>query len=226
MRYLWVTSLFTRLLTEIDRVFGNYVVVFAGDWRQCLPVIPRGSDSEIINATLKFSYLWKLIEVHHLTTNMRVKQCESEQGKVFADYLLSVGDGTVSDDEMIRIPEEMQIQPETLEALIISVFPDLTKNSINSKWLGERAILCPTNEQAKEVNDLVSMRFPGEETVYKSSDTTENNNIDFKPEFLNSCDLPGLAPHCLKLNKAFVGLGSCDNVQAERSFFEYANWFE
>ena len=28
------------------------------------------------------------------------------------------------------------------------------------------------------------------------------------------------------LNKAFVGLGSCDNVQAERSIFEYANWFE
>ena len=26
------------------------------------------------------------------------------------------------------------------------------------------------------------------------------------------------------LNKAFVGLGSCDNVQAERSIFEYANW--
>ena len=26
------------------------------------------------------------------------------------------------------------------------------------------------------------------------------------------------------LNKAFVGLGSCDNVQTERKIFEYANW--
>ena len=25
-------------------------------------------------------------------------------------------------------------------------------------------------------------------------------------------------------NKAFIGLGSCDNVQTERSIFEYANW--
>ena len=25
-------------------------------------------------------------------------------------------------------------------------------------------------------------------------------------------------------NKAFVGLGSCDNVQTERKIFEYANW--
>ena len=28
----------------------------------------------------------------------------------------------------------------------------------------------------------------------------------------------------LKRNKAFVGLGSCDNVQTERKIFEYANW--
>ena len=28
------------------------------------------------------------------------------------------------------------------------------------------------------------------------------------------------------INKAFVGLGSCDNVQTERSIFKYANWFE
>ena len=26
------------------------------------------------------------------------------------------------------------------------------------------------------------------------------------------------------INKAFVGLGSCDNVQTERKIFEYANW--
>jgi len=28
----------------------------------------------------------------------------------------------------------------------------------------------------------------------------------------------------INLNKAFVGLGSCDNVQTETSIFEYANW--
>ena len=27
-------------------------------------------------------------------------------------------------------------------------------------------------------------------------------------------------------NKAFVALGSCDNVQTERSIFEYANWLK
>ena len=70
--------------------------------------------------------------------------------------------------------------------------------------MGERAILCPTNEQAKEVNELVSRKFPGVERIYKSSDTTDENSSDFTPEFLNSCDLPGLAPHCLKLKKGML----------------------
>ena len=35
-----------------------------------------------------------------------------------------------------------------------------------------------------------------------------------------------LYPACLSLrvNKAFVGLENCDNVQTERSILEYANW--
>ena len=190
-----------RMLFENDDVFGNLVVVFAGDWRQCLPIVPRGSDGQIVDATLKFSYLWKFINVFNLKINMRIQLSNSEEGLEFSKYLLAVGDGSCVGGEMVQIPEDMQIQPNKLEALIDFVFPNLEQNSKNSTWLSERAILCPTNVQAKEVNDLVSSRFPGEERVYKSSDSTDDMNIDFTPEFLNSCDLPGLAPHCLKLKQ-------------------------
>ena len=64
--------------------------------------------------------------------------------------------------------------------------------------------LCPTNEQATEVKELVSRRFPGTENIYKSSDKTDENNVDFSPEFLNSSNMPGLAPHCLKLKKGML----------------------
>ena len=41
----------------------------------------------------------------------------------------------------------------------------------------------------------------------------------------NSCDNKLQSPpQRPEINKAFVGLGSCDNVQTERSIFEYANW--
>ena len=41
--------------------------------------------------------------------------------------------------------------------------------------------------------------------------------------------LPGFGTNLLvigfqELNKVFVGLGSCDNVQTESSIFENANW--
>ncbi|XP_058751175.1 uncharacterized protein LOC131624239 [Vicia villosa] len=40
-----------------DKVFGGKVVVFGGDFRQILPVVPRGSRSDIMHATINASYL-------------------------------------------------------------------------------------------------------------------------------------------------------------------------
>ena len=40
-----------------NQIFGGKVIVFGGDFRQILPVIPRGSRSDIINATINSSYL-------------------------------------------------------------------------------------------------------------------------------------------------------------------------
>ncbi|XP_058745886.1 uncharacterized protein LOC131618736 [Vicia villosa] len=38
-----------------SEVFGGKVVVFGGDFRQILPVIPRGSRSDIVHATINAS---------------------------------------------------------------------------------------------------------------------------------------------------------------------------
>ncbi|GBN53353.1 hypothetical protein AVEN_221601-1 [Araneus ventricosus] len=38
---------------------GGLIVVLAGDFRQTLPVIPRGTIADEIKACLKSSYLWK-----------------------------------------------------------------------------------------------------------------------------------------------------------------------
>ena len=88
--------------------------------------------------------------------------------------------------------------------MVHSASPDLQENSKSRIWLSERAILCPTNQQAKEVNDLITEQFPGDAKNFKSSDTTTDNNPEFSPEFLNTLDLPGMAPHCLKLKKGML----------------------
>ena len=194
-------------LFEVDSPFGNIVVVFAGDWRQCLPIVPRGSDAQIIDACLKSSYLWSIVKVHKLTENMRVKFSGSEDCKAFSEYLLSIGDGLTGIDgtNEMEIPDDMQLPEEAgLEGLIDFVFPDLMANAKDPTWLGERAILCPTNEQADEVNMRVADKFPGDYKIYKSCDTTENNSHEYPMEFLNSMNLPGIAPHALFLKVGMV----------------------
>ncbi|KAI3695198.1 hypothetical protein L1987_78188 [Smallanthus sonchifolius] len=41
-----------------ELLFGGKVIVFGGDFRQILPVIPNGSRQDIVNASLSSSYIW------------------------------------------------------------------------------------------------------------------------------------------------------------------------
>ena len=187
-----------REVREVDKPFGGLCTVFSGDWRQTLPVIPQGSESQIVDACLKFSYLWEFITVFHLTENMRVKLSGSPRMEEFSQWLLTIGDGTCGEGEL-TIPEEMKTTEDSLESLIDSTFEDVDNNYKDSKWLAERAVLCPTNTEADEVNNFMVEKFHGEKIEFKSIDTTEENSPDYTPEFLNTCSLPGIAPHLLRL---------------------------
>jgi ATP-dependent DNA helicase PIF1 len=76
------------------------VIVFTGDFRQVLPVVPRGSRAQIVGASLKKSVLWEGITVLHLTENMRAQILlrngaanDAAHQQAWADDLLRVGDG-------------------------------------------------------------------------------------------------------------------------------------
>ncbi|XP_024947845.1 ATP-dependent DNA helicase PIF6-like [Cephus cinctus] len=53
------------------RLFGGAMVLLAGDFRQTLPVIPRSTAADELNACLKASHLWRYVKKIELTTNMR-----------------------------------------------------------------------------------------------------------------------------------------------------------
>jgi hypothetical protein len=57
---------------RLDIPFGGKVVVLGGDFRQILPVIPKGTRQEIVHTTINSSSLWDFCEVLTLTTNMRL----------------------------------------------------------------------------------------------------------------------------------------------------------
>lgn len=56
-----------------NSIFSGKVIVFGGDFRQILPVVPRGIRSGIIHSPLNASYIWNDCEVLTLTINMRLQ---------------------------------------------------------------------------------------------------------------------------------------------------------
>lgn len=55
---------------KCELIFGGKVVVFGGDFRQILPVIPRGDRSDIVHTSINASYIWDHCQVLTLTQNM------------------------------------------------------------------------------------------------------------------------------------------------------------
>jgi hypothetical protein len=51
--------------------FGRMVMVFGSDFRQLLPIVPRGTRAQIMDATLLRSYIWKDVWKICLTRNIR-----------------------------------------------------------------------------------------------------------------------------------------------------------
>ena len=75
-------------ITGCRSQFGGKVIVFGGDFRQVLPVVRRGTRAEIVNATLRKSYLWEDIRQIKLWRNMR-----AQTDPWFSDFVLRVGNG-------------------------------------------------------------------------------------------------------------------------------------
>ncbi|OMP11284.1 DNA helicase PIF1, ATP-dependent [Corchorus olitorius] len=84
-----------------SKPFGGKTIVFGSDFKQILPVIPYGSKSQILNATITSSDLWKECRLLALKTNMRflrkgMDEDERNQMREFAEWILKIGDGKIS----------------------------------------------------------------------------------------------------------------------------------
>lgn len=61
-------------ICENDSLFGGKVIVFGGDFRQVLPVLPQKTQHEAVEASLVSSFLWTHFQKFTLTENMRAKE--------------------------------------------------------------------------------------------------------------------------------------------------------
>nr|XP_009626438.1 uncharacterized protein LOC104117138 [Nicotiana tomentosiformis] len=136
-----------RDIMDINEPFDGKVMVFGGDFRQVLPVVPKSTRAETINASLVTSYLGNKMEKIQLTRNMRARA-----DPTFNDFLQRIGNGdepTIRDD-MVLLPEKLIIKHDGdstgEDNLIREIFPSLDEKSSCAKYMTERAILASRNE--------------------------------------------------------------------------------
>jgi len=211
-----------RDIRNDNRPYGGVSMVYGGDWQQTLPVVVKGTREQIIDVCLKCSYLWREVQVLHLTQNMRLGgQNACQEDRDFAKWLLDVGSGRATDDTLcVKLPEAMVLQQNSLECLINTIYPGLSEipaNHRQDKFFMERTILSARNEEVDELNQQLLDPFAGEEVVFHSADTalTEeglDSGFEYPTEYLNTVKGSGLplAKLCLKVGCPVMVLRNLD----------------
>ncbi|KAL9235702.1 hypothetical protein vseg_010441 [Gypsophila vaccaria] len=75
-------------LCDSKLLFGGKVIVFGGDFRQILPVVPRKSVFEVIGESLVASSIWLQLTKFRLSKNIRAREDPE-----FSGFLLALGNG-------------------------------------------------------------------------------------------------------------------------------------
>ena len=204
-----------RDITEVEMPFGGKIVLFAGDFRQILPVVRGGSRAQIVNACMKSSPLYRNIKSVELTENMRLEALRqdpqaSREALEFPNFLLKEGDGKVEMDAHgnIQLPPYIRKIFETAN-LCEHIYAEIEQKYNDKEWLKNRTILTTKNRTLKLINDSVGSKFPGELRTYLSADKVESDETgedgpQYPVELLNSLTAGSALPdHELCLKKGY-----------------------
>ncbi|CAN1293760.1 ATP-dependent DNA helicase PIF1 [Linum perenne] len=178
---------------NLNLPFGGITVVFGGDFRQTLPVIPKATRTEIVNSSIKRSDLWDHMRVIKLCQNMRLHRegCSSDEAteiEAFSKWIVDIGNA----DPIVDIVQ--------------ATYSSIQQNYSHPTYFADRAILAPLHEIVSSINDYMLAEFPGKEACYYSSDNIESDGVEpgmleaeFPTEFLNSMRIGNFPDHELKL---------------------------
>ena len=181
-------------------------------------MVQGGSRAEIVQATLKNSFLWDHVQLFHLIENVRIRNAESDDAIQYDKFLVDVGEGKIEtnsqlEDCMIKIPAEMQSEAEDIKGFVMEIFPNLqekikigleNRDSIGPSWnkfVHERAIICARNQDVEEINDICLDMIDGETKTYLSADRClhKKDEVNFPTEFLNAQTPNSCPQHKLNL---------------------------
>ncbi|GJY99289.1 DNA helicase [Tanacetum coccineum] len=196
--------------------------------RRCLKALERTlrdvlDDPEKLfgGKTIILRELWPHFKVCKLTENMRLLQprlneYERTRATNFASWLLEIGDGKIGtveensegDSSWITVPEEFCIPDDDngLKNLIGFIYDENTIQHPTAADLQQKAIVCPKNTIADEINETVLEMLHGKSMIYTSSDEailigSDRGEVEllYPPEYLNTLQFSGFPSHRLEL---------------------------
>ena len=121
----------------------------------------------------------------------------------FSDYLTKCGDGKLPRLDgkfQIEIPSDLRFKGD-LNCMIEWVFEGMQEHYRDQVWTSSRAIICPTNKTVDAINSRVMDKFPGQEHMYRSFDSLEEDSHLYPLEYIHTLTPSGVPPHELKLKK-------------------------
>ncbi|XP_019183746.1 PREDICTED: uncharacterized protein LOC109178664 [Ipomoea nil] len=198
------------------KTFGGKTVVLGGDFRQILPVVPKGTRQDIVSSAINSSYLWDSCKVLRLTKNLRLSSVHNGGNRQalqeFANWIANIGDGKLGGRNdgfaKVEIPKHMLVSSggDDIKTIVHSIFPMFANGNTDPEHLIGRVILAPTLDVVNAVNDYMTELHNAENRSYYSSDAVCKADGDngilgdvHTPEFLNSIRVSGLPNHTLNL---------------------------
>ncbi|KAF7124123.1 hypothetical protein RHSIM_Rhsim12G0094200 [Rhododendron simsii] len=169
MQHRYCVEAVNRTLQDIcdnNKSFGGITVVLEGDFRQILPVIPKGVREQIVGASLRRSVLWNGMHILTLSLNMRLNSIDLANSN-FAEFLNQIGTNPV---EVVELPSTIQ-KCGSVSELLFTVYPQLNVvGTVTPTFLNERTILSARNDDVSAINLAALNVFPGDTATYFAAD--------------------------------------------------------
>lgn len=166
---------------------------WVGDFRQTLPVVPRGTSVHETKTCLKSSLLWRNFAKINPKTNLCVNLYKDSNAADHSTEVLKIGDGLLKNDENkeIYFKDDFWNLIKSEIVLIDKVYPDIS-NTINKQdWLCERTLVAPMNDDATNINRKILSNISDESSTYSSvySFMDEQKCTTYPIELLNSVEM-------------------------------------
>jgi hypothetical protein len=201
-----------RALKDIrssDKMFGGAPVVLGGDFAQIPPVVRNGDRPQIVDASIRNSYLWSKCQVLRLSKNMRV-QGSHLNDKLYKTWLSLLPYNPFFQNKDVNIPAYIYRTNEPND-LIERVYPidQLSNPDTYPALFGSSSILSSRNTTVDDINKIILNKMPGEQftsfsvdkaDVSNSNDTDAPNELfQVTTEYLQSLNPPNFPRSKLQL---------------------------